>query len=62
MSVHMGLQSSLNGRKTTMIISHETNVVRAKPAPKLNNAAMVAGQHLVPTVQTKVVAALTNQV
>lgn len=61
MSAHMALQSSLNGRKTVMITPHETNVVRAKPAQKLNNAAMVAGRHLVPTVQTKVVAACTNQ-
>lgn len=57
----MVLQPSLNGRKT-ILASHEiSSIVRAKPVPKLSNAAMAAGRHLVPNVQTKVVAAYTSQ-
>jgi len=62
MSAHMALQPSLNGRKTILVSREVNNIVRAKPAPELSNAAMAAGRHLVPSVRTKVVAAYTNQI
>lgn len=62
MSAHMVLQPSLHGQKTILLSLEITNIVRAKPAPKLSNAVMVAGRHLVPNVQKKVVAVYTNQI
>jgi hypothetical protein len=58
----MALQPSLDGRKTILVSREVNNIVRAKPAPELSNAAMAAGRHLVPTVPIEIVTAHTLQI